>query len=154
MGGKEGLPSGAQLRFTDIDASISPASPPGSAAVSSPAWSSAVAGHAAKTGSFCAKDTGLRSLPLEGSAQNQIWCELVAPAGELLAWMPMLSFTGPPTAGNPSACGAAYSPSPDGWHRAVGGSGSASPDAGLGRAGRNPPPAGARRRLTTPHHPT
>jgi hypothetical protein len=43
----------------------------------------------------CAKDTGLRNLPLHGYAQNQIWCEIVALAGELLAWMQMLAFTGP-----------------------------------------------------------
>ena len=35
----------------------------------------------------CAKDTGLRNLPLHGYAQNQIWCEIVALACELLAWM-------------------------------------------------------------------
>jgi hypothetical protein len=35
----------------------------------------------------CAKDTGLRNLPLHGFAQNQIWCELVAMACELTAWM-------------------------------------------------------------------
>jgi Transposase DDE domain group 1 len=43
----------------------------------------------------CAKDTGLRNLPLHGYAQNQIWCEIVALACELLAWMQMLAFTGP-----------------------------------------------------------
>jgi len=42
-----------------------------------------------------AKDTGLRNLPLHGYAQNQIWCEIVALAGELLAWMQMLALTGP-----------------------------------------------------------
>jgi hypothetical protein len=42
-----------------------------------------------------AKDTGLRNLPLHGYAQNQIWCEIVALACELLAWMAMLSLTGP-----------------------------------------------------------
>ena len=41
-----------------------------------------------------AKDTGLRNLPLHGYEQNQIWCEIVALAGELLAWMQMLAFTG------------------------------------------------------------
>ena len=35
----------------------------------------------------CAKDTGLRNLPLHGYEQNQIWCEIVALACELLAWM-------------------------------------------------------------------
>ena len=42
----------------------------------------------------CAKDTGLRNLPLHGYAQNQIWCEIVALACELLAWTQMLAFTG------------------------------------------------------------
>jgi hypothetical protein len=41
-----------------------------------------------------AKDTGLRNLPLHGFAQNQIWCEIVALACELLAWMQMLAFAG------------------------------------------------------------
>jgi hypothetical protein len=43
----------------------------------------------------CAKDTGLRNLPLQGFSQNQIWCELVAMACELLAWMQMLALDGP-----------------------------------------------------------
>ena len=43
----------------------------------------------------CAKDTGLRNLPLQGYAQNQIWCEIVAMACELLAWMQMLALDGP-----------------------------------------------------------
>ncbi len=42
----------------------------------------------------CAKDTGLRNLPLQGYAQNQVWCEIVALACELLAWMQMLALTG------------------------------------------------------------
>ncbi len=41
-----------------------------------------------------AKDTGLRALPLHDFAQNQIWCAVVALAGDLLAWMPMLALTG------------------------------------------------------------
>jgi hypothetical protein len=48
-----------------------------------------------------AKDTGLRNLPLHGFAQNQIWCELVAMAGELLAWMAMLALDGPARAWEP-----------------------------------------------------
>ena len=43
----------------------------------------------------CAKDTGLRNLPLQGYAQNQIWCEIAALACELLAWMQLLALTGP-----------------------------------------------------------
>ncbi len=43
----------------------------------------------------CAKDTGLRNLPLHGYDQNQIWCEIVALACDLLAWTQMLALTGP-----------------------------------------------------------
>lgn len=43
----------------------------------------------------CAKDTGLRNLPLHGFAQNQLWLELVALASELTAWMQMLALDGP-----------------------------------------------------------
>jgi hypothetical protein len=42
-----------------------------------------------------AKDTGLRCLPLHGYDQNQIWCQIVALACELLAWTAMLALTGP-----------------------------------------------------------
>ena len=49
----------------------------------------------------CAKDTGLRNLPLHGFAQNQIWCELVAMASELTAWMQMLALDGPARAWEP-----------------------------------------------------
>jgi hypothetical protein len=43
----------------------------------------------------CAKDTGLRNLPLHGFTQNQIWCEIVALVCELLAWMQILALDGP-----------------------------------------------------------
>jgi hypothetical protein len=49
----------------------------------------------------CAKDTGLRNLPLHGFAANQIWCELVAMASELLAWTAMLALDGPARAWEP-----------------------------------------------------
>jgi Transposase DDE domain group 1 len=42
----------------------------------------------------CAKDTGLRNLPLKGYAQNQLWCEIVALACELIAWTQMLALAG------------------------------------------------------------
>jgi hypothetical protein len=42
----------------------------------------------------CAKDTGLRNLPLHGYAQNQIWCQIVALACDLLAWTQLLALTG------------------------------------------------------------
>ncbi|WP_188195373.1 transposase, partial [Nonomuraea sp. SYSU D8015] len=38
--------------------------------------------------------TGLANLPLHHFARNQIWCELVALACELLAWMQMLALPG------------------------------------------------------------
>ena len=41
----------------------------------------------------CAKDTGLRNLPLKGFAANQLWCEIVALACELLAWTQLLALT-------------------------------------------------------------
>ena len=47
-----------------------------------------------------AKDTGLRNLPLHGFAQNQLWCELVAMASELPAWI-MLALNGPARAWEP-----------------------------------------------------
>jgi hypothetical protein len=43
-----------------------------------------------------AKDTGLRNLPLHGFAQNQIWCELVSLASDLIAWMQMLALSDQP----------------------------------------------------------
>ena len=42
----------------------------------------------------CAKDTGLRNLPLKSFAQNQVWCEIVALACELIAWTQMLALAG------------------------------------------------------------
>ena len=36
----------------------------------------------------------LRNLPLKGYAQNQVWCEIVALACELLAWTQMLALPG------------------------------------------------------------
>ena len=44
----------------------------------------------------CAKDTGLRNLPLHGFAANQLWLEIVALAGDLLAWTQHLALTGTP----------------------------------------------------------
>jgi hypothetical protein len=41
-----------------------------------------------------ADDTGLRNLPLKGFAANQLWCEVVALACDLLAWTQMLALAG------------------------------------------------------------
>jgi Transposase DDE domain group 1 len=48
-----------------------------------------------------AKDTGLRNFPLQGFAPSQLWCELVAMASELTAWMQMLALDGPARAWEP-----------------------------------------------------
>ncbi|MEO7017804.1 MAG: IS1380 family transposase [Leifsonia sp.] len=37
------------------------------------------------------KDLGLRNLPLRGFGQNRIWCQIVALASELTAWMGLLA---------------------------------------------------------------
>jgi hypothetical protein len=47
------------------------------------------------------EDTGLRNSPLKGFAQNQIWCEIVALACELLAWTQLLALTGTVRAADP-----------------------------------------------------
>jgi hypothetical protein len=92
----------------------------------------------------CAKDTGLRNLPLHGFAQNQIWCELVAIAADLLAWTQMLALTGP-AAGNPNACGCACSPPPAASPAEADACGCASrPD------GRGPPRSPLRSAVCTP----
>ncbi len=69
----------------------------------------------------CAKDTGLRNLPLHGFAQNQLWCEIVALACELLAWMQMLHSPAPPADGNPGGCACGSSPAPGASSAAAGG---------------------------------
>ncbi len=38
-----------------------------------------------------AKDSGLANLPLHGFDQNRIWCQIVALAGEITAWMGLLA---------------------------------------------------------------
>lgn len=39
----------------------------------------------------CSKDAGLRNLHLQGFAQNQVWCEIVALARDLLTCTQMLA---------------------------------------------------------------
>ena len=39
----------------------------------------------------CAKDSGLRNLPLQGFDANRIWLAVVALAADLTAWMQMLA---------------------------------------------------------------
>jgi hypothetical protein len=99
---KERPHPGAQLRFTDIGGHRF-------TAFATDAWRGQLADlelrHRRRA--RCedrirnAKDTGLRNLPLHGFNQNQIWCELVAMACELLAWMQMLALDGPARAWEP-----------------------------------------------------
>jgi hypothetical protein len=92
---KERPHPGAQLRFTDIDGHrftcFATSTPSGQLA-------DLELRHRRRARCEdrirCAKDTGLRNLPLHGYTQNQLWCEIVALACELLAWTQMLAFTG------------------------------------------------------------
>jgi len=61
----------------------------------------------------CAKDTGLRNLPLHDFGQNQIWTEIVALACELLTWAQMLALDRKARCWEPEGSGCACSPSPD-----------------------------------------
>jgi hypothetical protein len=93
---------GAQLRFTDIDGHRF-------TAFATDACRGQLAGlelrHRRRARCEdrirCAKDTGLRNLPLHGFAQNQLWCELVAMACELLTWTAMLALESPARAWEP-----------------------------------------------------
>jgi Transposase DDE domain group 1 len=67
-----------------------------------------------------AKDTGLRNLFLHGYAQNQIWCEIVALACELFAWMAMLALTGSARRWKPKRLRLRRSPPPTVSSAAVG----------------------------------
>jgi hypothetical protein len=92
---KERPHPGAQLRFTDIDGHRFTAF-----ATSARTGQLADLELRHRRRARCedrirnAKDTGLRNLPLHGYDQNQIWCEIVALACELLAWMAMLALPG------------------------------------------------------------
>ena len=90
----------------------------------------------------CAKDTGLTNLPLHDFAQNQIWCAIVALAGDLTAWMQTLALTGhagPPLGTQTAPAAAALHPGPLRRHRPPT---AAAP--GRDRAVHRPGPAGAR----------
>ena len=95
---KERPHPGAQLRLTDIDGlritAFATNTPRGQLA--------GLELRHRRRGARCedrirtAKDTGLANLPLQGFAQNQIWCAIVALAVELTAWMQLLAFNGHP----------------------------------------------------------
>src|ERR1035438_8398409 len=87
---------------TGPPASASPLAPN---AASSPIWNYATAaGPGAKTGSAAQKTLACATSP-HGFDQNQLCCELVALACDLLAWTQMLALTGPARRWEPNGCG-------------------------------------------------
>jgi hypothetical protein len=86
----------------------------------------------------CAKDTGLRNLPLKGFAQNQVWCEIVALACELLAWTQMLAMTGTARRWEPRSYGCACSRPPGAWPAAAAACAPPRPAMALGRPDHRP----------------
>ena len=93
---KERPDPGAQLRFTDIDGHRFTCLATGTKGGQLPDLELRHRRRARCEDRIrCAKDTGLRNLPLKGFAQNQLWCEIVALACELLAWTQMLALAGP-----------------------------------------------------------
>jgi hypothetical protein len=93
---KERPHPGAQLRFTDIDGHRFTCLATGTKGRQLPDLELRHRRRARCEDRIrCAKDTSLRNLPLKGFAQNQLWCEIVALACELLAWTQMLALAGP-----------------------------------------------------------
>ena len=89
------------------------------------------------------KDTGLTNLPLQGFAQNRIWCAIVALAVEITAWMQMLALNGHQARRWEPKTVAAAPVHPPGDHRMHQQAGSASPRAQspLGRPRQRRSPA-------------
>lgn len=95
---KERPHPGAQLRLTDVDghritafATNTPAGGPGTQLPDLELRHRRRA--RAEDRIRCAKDTGLRNLPLHDFDQNRIWLAIVALACDLLAWTAMLTLT-------------------------------------------------------------
>ena len=98
----------------------------------------------------CAKDTGLRNLPLMGFAANQLWCEIVALACDPLAWTQMLALADDVRCQEPKRLRLRLLSVAGRSPPAAAGRGSASPSAGPGlrHHRRHHPPAGHPVRLT------
>jgi hypothetical protein len=140
---KERPHPGAQLRSPTSTGTGSPRSPPTPGKASSRTWNcGTAAGSAARTGSAAPRTPGCGTCHLKGFAHNQLWCEIVALACELLACTQLLALAGRPAGGSPGACGCACSPSRGAWSAAAAACGSASPHAGAGPA-RSPPRSSA-----------
>jgi len=93
--GKERPHPGAQLRSTDVDGHRFTAFATDARRGQVPDLELRHRRHARCEDRIrCAKDACLRNLPLRGFAQNQLWCEIVALACDLIAWTQMLALTG------------------------------------------------------------
>ena len=91
---KEGPHPGAQLRITDADGLRVTAFATNSVRAQLPDLELRHRRRArAEDRIRCAKDTGLRNLPLHSFNQNRIWCAIVTLAAELTAWMQLLALT-------------------------------------------------------------
>ncbi len=97
---KERPHPGAQLRLTDVDghrltafATNAPQTGPGSQLANLELRHRRRARCEDRIRN--ARDAGLRNLPLHGFTANQIWCEIVALAADLLAWLQLLGCTDP-----------------------------------------------------------
>ena len=105
---KERPHPGAQLRSPTSTGTGSPRSPPTPGKASSRTWNcGTAAGSAARTGSAAPRTPGCGTCHLKGFAHNQLRCEIVALACELLAWTQLLALAGRPAGGSPGACGCA-----------------------------------------------
>jgi len=95
LSARSGPTPGAQLRFTDIDGHRFTCLATSTKGGQLPDLELRHRRRArCEDGIPAAKDTGLRNLPLHGYDQNQIWCEIVALACELLTWTQMLALPG------------------------------------------------------------
>jgi hypothetical protein len=72
----------------------SPRLPPALSPGSWLTWNCGTAGPAARTGSAARRTPGCGTCRCTVMSRTQIWCEIVALACELLAWMQMLALTG------------------------------------------------------------
>jgi hypothetical protein len=96
---KERPHPGAQLRITDIDGhritAFATNTPSGGPGTQLPELELRHRRRArAEDRIRCAKDSGLRNLPLHDFTQNQIYCAIVALACEITTWMQLLALTG------------------------------------------------------------
>jgi hypothetical protein len=130
---KERPHPGAQLRFSDIDGTGSPALPPARTAASSLTWNCATAaGPGVRTASAARKTPGCATCPSRDSrrtrsgARSSRWPASCWPGCRRSPWI------APPADGNPNAYGCACSPPPGASSAGAGACGCASRPPGPG----------------------